>query len=52
MNIEEVLKRADVHVHSDFDETFDDIFTTWIVSRSKQPLMRAEQKVITEMYRA
>ena len=48
MDIEEVLKRADVHTHTDFDDTNGVLVTTWIVSKSDNPLTKEEALVIEQ----
>lgn len=45
INIEDVLKRANAIVLSDFNE--EDIFTTWIISRSNKPITREEATEIS-----
>lgn len=51
MDVESVLTRADVHIHSDFDDTNGGLYTTWVVSNSDEPLTRKEAIIIERMKR-
>ena len=51
MDIEKVLARADVHSHTDFDDTNGGLVTTWIISKSDKPLTKEEALVIERMKR-
>lgn len=51
MDVEAVLSRADVRIYSNVDEAHGGIYTTWVESRSNEPLTRKESKKILMMKR-
>lgn len=51
MNVEEVLSRADVYIHTGIDDNNGGVLTTWVVSRSDKPLTKDETIIIERMKR-